>query len=46
MKSTYEKRWGHPRTKTATKHLLRKQQKREEAEKRNKEYQEKHRTWQ
>ena len=32
MKSTYEKRWGHPRFKKAIKHLVVKARKREEAE--------------
>jgi hypothetical protein len=27
MKTTYEKRWGHLRTKRVTKHLIRKEQK-------------------
>jgi len=41
MKSTYEKRWGHSRTKKKTIHLLRKEQKRLEAEERNRIYREK-----
>ena len=35
MKLTYEKRWGHPRTHKAVKHLARKALKRIEAEMRN-----------
>jgi len=39
MKSTYEKRWGHPRFKKATAHLEVKAQKRREAEARNSKFQ-------
>lgn len=35
MKSTYEKRWGHPRFKKATIHLQNKLVKRQEADERN-----------
>ena len=38
MKSTYEKRWGHPRFRKAVKHLQIKEQKRVEAEARNAKY--------
>lgn len=38
MKSTYEKRWGHPRYRIATKHIEIKARKREEAENRQAEY--------
>jgi hypothetical protein len=39
MKSSYEQRWGHSHTKKATHHLAVKEQKRKEAEARNKTYQ-------
>jgi hypothetical protein len=38
MKSTYEQRWGHKRTRKATKHLEVKAQKRVEAEERQLSY--------
>jgi regulator of protease activity HflC (stomatin/prohibitin superfamily) len=38
MKSTYEKRWGHPRTKKAVKHLEAKARKQAEAKARNEAY--------